>query len=51
MYQMEREKERMILVGVSLEGQAEAYASLRELEELAETAGAEVVSKILQNRE
>ena len=51
MYQMEREKERMILVGVSLEGQAEAYASLRELEELAETAGAEKKTKILQNRE
>ena len=51
MYQMEREKERMILVGVSMDGQAEAYASLKELEELAETAGAEVVSKILQNRE
>ena len=51
MYQMEREKERMILVGVSLEGQSQAYASLKELEELAETAGAEVVSRILQNRE
>lgn len=51
MYQMEREKERMILLGVSLEAQAEAYASLKELEELAETAGAEVVSKVLQNRE
>lgn len=50
-YSMEQEKERMILVGVSEGNQMDAYASLKELEELAETAGAEVASKILQNRE
>ena len=50
-YSMEKEKERMILVGVSGGSQQEAAASLKELEELAETAGAEVASKILQNRE
>src|SRR5699024_2505017 len=50
-YSMEQEKERMILVGVSEGNQMDAYASLKVLGELAETAGAEVASKILQNRE
>ena len=50
-YSMEREKERMILVGVSDGSQKDAFASLKELEELAETAGAEVATKIFQNRE
>lgn len=47
-----KKPERAILVGVALGRQAEAAEeSLRELERLADTAGAEVVGRILQKRE
>ena len=49
--------ERAILVGIKtqetrdIQGVSEAEISMRELEELAQTAGAIVVSKLIQNRE
>lgn len=43
-------EERVVLVGVQL-GDGDIYESLEELEELAETAGAVTVGKIVQNRE
>lgn len=50
-YKSEQMKERVILVGVQTSGQDETFWSLLELEELAQTAGAEVVSRLVQNRE
>lgn len=44
-------EERVILVAVSTEEESLAAASLAELEELVETAGAVTVDKIIQNRE
>ena len=44
-------EERVILVAVSTEEESLAAASLDELEELVETAGAVTVDKIIQNRE
>ena len=54
MINLEEEKERVILVGVSTKNDASQYAieeSLDELEELVQTAGAEVVGRITQNLE
>ena len=45
------ETERVILVGVSLSEQDDTEKSLDELEELAQTAGAETVGRLIQNRE
>ena len=55
-YDTAERKERVILVAVSLGekqegGEAAADISLDELEELAETAGAETVGRLIQNRE
>ena len=44
-------KERVILVGVQEDGAPDIRASLRELEELADTAGAETAGWIVQNLE
>lgn len=44
-------KEKVILVAVQLNNGSDAEASLDELEFLAETAGAETVAKVIQNRE
>ena len=44
-------KERFILVGVSVCDGDDTVASLNELEELAATAGAETVGKMIQSRE
>ena len=44
-------EERVILIGVETGAGNEAAASLDELEELVDTAGAVTVDKILQNRE
>jgi GTP-binding protein HflX len=44
-------KERVILVGVAVESEAETMASLGELKDLAKTAGADVVGTLVQNRE
>ena len=43
-------EERVVLAGVQI-GDGDIYESLEELEELAETAGAVTVGKIVQNRE
>lgn len=50
-YKSEQMKERVILVGVQTSGQDDTFWSLLELEELAQTAGAEVVNRLVQNRE
>lgn len=46
-----KEKERYILVAVSTDDEEAAYASLRELEELLSTAGAEAASFVVQRLE
>ncbi len=51
MEKIEEIKERVILIGVSTENSHETEESLDELEELAKTAGAETVGKVIQNRE
>lgn len=51
LYEMEQDEERVILVGVSLTDEREAEESLQELEELADTAGALTVGRLLQSRE
>lgn len=51
MIELEREMERVILVGISTQDNDDAEKSLEELEELAKTAGAVTVGKILQRRE
>ena len=51
MYETAEKKERVILVGVSLADSDDAEQSLNELEELADTAGARCVGRILQKRE
>lgn len=51
MENIEELKERVILIGVSTENLCETEESLEELEELAKTAGAETVGKVIQNRE
>lgn len=51
MYETAEKKERVILVGVSLTDSDDAEQSLDELEELADTAGALCVGRILQKRE
>lgn len=51
MYETAEKKERVILVGVSLADSDDAEQSLNELEELADTAGALCVGRILQKRE
>lgn len=50
-YETDEEIERVILVGVVLTTVEEAENSLEELKELAKTAGAETVGKIIQARE
>ena len=51
MYETAEKKERVILVGVSLADRDDVRQCLDELEQLAETAGAETVGRIVQNRE
>jgi len=51
-HEVKEEEERVILVAVSNKGESdEALESLNELEELAKTAGARSMEKIIQNRE
>ncbi len=50
MYENKEQKERAVLAGVST-GAFDAEASIDELAELADTAGAEVLAKFIQNRE
>lgn len=51
MYETAGKRERVILVGVSLADSDDAEQSLDELEELARTAGALCVGRVLQKRE
>ena len=51
MFEMKEEMERIIIVGVSTSDGDDAEKSLNELEELAETAGAVCVGRVIQNRE
>ena len=51
MFETAEKKERVILVGVSLTDNDDAEMSLDELEELADTAGAQCVGRLLQKRE
>ena len=51
MFDMTQTQERVILVGVQLADGDDTQASLDELEELACTAGAVTVGRIIQNRE
>ena len=51
MIELKQEKERVILVGVSLNGHEEMERSLDELSELVSTAGAETVGRVIQGRE
>ncbi len=50
MIELKKETERVILVGVCLPGQEDIDASLEELSELAKTAGAVTVGKVVQSR-
>lgn len=51
LYDYEEVKERVVLIGVQMNDGEDTQESLDELEELAETAGAETVGKMIQNRE
>lgn len=51
MIELIKETERVILVGVSVDDSDDTEKSLDELEELAKTAGAVTVGRIVQNRE
>lgn len=51
LYDVEKPIEKVILVGVATDNNEEVVALLKELEELAETAGAETVGTLIQNRE
>ncbi len=51
MYETKEQEERFVLVGVSSSENDDTAQSLEELEELAATAGAITVGKIIQNRE
>ena len=50
-YESEKLEEKVILVGVSLQDGDDTEESLKELEELVETAGAVAVGTLIQNRE
>ena len=50
-FEIEQLEEKVILVGVSLQDEKETEESLEELRELADTAGAVTVGKVIQNRE
>lgn len=51
MIENKEEKERVILVGVCVSDGDDTEVSLKELEELVKTAGAEAVETVIQNRE
>jgi GTP-binding protein HflX len=51
MYDIKEEEERFVLVGVASSESDDTPESLEELEELAATAGAVTVGKLIQNRE
>ena len=51
LYEIKEQEERVILVGVAVSDHDDTMESLEELEELAATAGAVTVGKVIQNRE
>ena len=51
MHEIKEIEERLILVGVQEDDSYDVEESLDELEELAETAGAEAVGRLVQKRE
>ncbi len=51
LYEIKEQEERFVLVGVASSDSDDTVRSLDELEELATTAGAVTVGKIIQNRE
>ena len=51
MIELAKETERVILVGVSTSDQDDTWMSLDELKDLADTAGAVTVGRVVQNRE
>ena len=51
MIELAKETERVILVGVCVSGQEDTEDSLEELKDLADTAGADTVGRLIQNRE
>ena len=51
MIELKQDVEKVILVAVSLQGQDDVDSSLDELSELAATAGAETVGRMIQSRE
>ncbi|MBH1939439.1 GTPase HflX [Mobilitalea sibirica] len=51
LYEIKEQIERFVLVGVAVSDNDDTAQSLDELEELADTAGAITVGKIIQNRE
>lgn len=51
LHEIKEQEERIILVGVALHEKDDTEKSLDELEELAKTAGAVTVAKVIQNRE
>ena len=50
-YEFKDIEERVVLIGVQTSEDEDVAVSLDELEELAETAGAVTVAKVIQNRE
>lgn len=50
-YEMKEQEERFVLVSVAVNNVDDTEESLDELEELAKTAGAVTVAKVIQNRE
>lgn len=51
MYETQQQKEKVILFGVQLTEGDDTWLSLLELKDLADTAGAETVGYVIQNRE
>ena len=51
LYYTEEKAERLLLVGVAVSNEQAVRESLDELEELAQTAGAETICTVIQNRE
>ena len=51
MHELEKIRDRVILVGIASDQSTDASVSLAELEELAKTAGAEVLTHMIQNRD
>ncbi|WFR59368.1 GTPase HflX [Anaerocolumna sp. AGMB13025] len=51
LYEIKEKEERLVLVGVAVNDGDDTAESLDELEELAKTAGAITVAKVIQNRE